>query len=63
MPDLSTEQCLGGHAVCLAGYEKRGFIMRNSWGTDWGMSGYCILPYDFVNLRNGLASDAWAISK
>jgi len=35
----------GGHAMCLVGYNKDGFIIRNSWGTRWGNSGYCIFPY------------------
>ncbi len=30
----------GGHAVALVGYTSTGFIVRNSWGTDWGDGGY-----------------------
>jgi hypothetical protein len=32
------EGTLGGHAVCMVGYDKseRVFIMRNSWGVKWG---------------------------
>ncbi len=34
----------GGHAVLIVGYERRGetlyFQFRNSWGADWGDSGY-----------------------
>jgi hypothetical protein len=30
----------GGHAVSLVGYTKKGFIVRNSWGTDWGDGGF-----------------------
>jgi len=30
----------GGHAVAIVGYDKDGFIIRNSWGTDWGDSGF-----------------------
>lgn len=30
----------GGHAVCLVGYSKKGFIVRNSWGKDWGDKGF-----------------------
>lgn len=29
-----------GHAVALVGYTATGFIVRNSWGTDWGDNGY-----------------------
>jgi hypothetical protein len=38
---------LGGHAMCICGYNKGGFIIRNSWGRfDWGQEGYCIFPYE-----------------
>jgi len=30
----------GGHAVCLVGYTKKHFIVRNSWGTGWGDDGF-----------------------
>ena len=30
----------GGHAVALVGYTAGGFIVRNSWGTNWGDSGF-----------------------
>ena len=37
----------GGHAVALVGYTPDGFIVRNSWGTEWGDQGfaYASLPY------------------
>lgn len=36
---------LGGHWMAVCGYLKEGFIIRNSWGEDWGDDGYCIFPY------------------
>ncbi len=47
----------GGHAFALVGYNERGFVVQNSWGTSWGASGFAVLPYDdwIVN-----ATDAWA---
>ena len=32
----------GGHAVCAVGYDdfKQCFIVRNSWGEDWGDKGH-----------------------
>ncbi|NQT13014.1 MAG: C1 family peptidase, partial [Planctomycetes bacterium] len=30
----------GGHAVCLVGYTKQYFIVRNSWDTGWGHRGF-----------------------
>ncbi|MFO0508258.1 MAG: C1 family peptidase, partial [bacterium] len=29
-----------GHAVALVGYTKNHFIVRNSWGTNWGDKGF-----------------------
>jgi hypothetical protein len=47
----------GGHAVSCIGYDKNGFILRNSWGSQWGVGGYTTLPYsDF-----GKILEAWAI--
>jgi len=39
----------GGHAVVAVGYDnaRRVFIIRNSWGANWGENGYGYLPYDF----------------
>jgi C1A family cysteine protease len=61
MPGKS-EQALGGHAICVVGYENDGrFIVRNSWGSDWGMDGYFHLPQAYLANIN-LATDAWTIT-
>lgn len=41
----------GGHAICLIGYDnsKQAFKFINSWGTDWGLSGYGWISYNLVN--------------
>lgn len=41
---------LGGHALLAVGYddEKQHFIVRNSWGEEFGDKGYCYIPYDFI---------------
>ncbi|MBZ5604737.1 MAG: C1 family peptidase, partial [Acidobacteriia bacterium] len=61
LPDES-ETSLGGHAVMAAGYDDASarFLVRNSWGTDWGMGGYFTLPYAYVADSN-LADDFWTI--
>jgi C1A family cysteine protease len=38
----------GGHAVCLVGYTKDYFIVRNSWGTDWGDGGFAYASHDYT---------------
>ncbi len=34
------DKVYGGHAVALVGYTKDRFIVRNSWGEEWGDKGY-----------------------
>ena len=36
----------GGHAVTVVGYNKKGFILRNSWGKGWNDDGHVIYPYE-----------------
>ncbi|MCM5680220.1 C1 family peptidase [Schlegelella sp. S2-27] len=35
-----------GHAFAIVGYDEDGFLVHNSWGTEWGTHGYAILTYD-----------------
>lgn len=51
----------GGHAVCAVGFddEKSIFIVRNSWGDQWGDHGYFYLPYAYM-LDKNLVYDIWA---
>lgn len=41
----------GYHAMVIAGYsESNGFyIVRNSWGVDFGDEGYCYIPYAYID--------------
>jgi C1A family cysteine protease len=57
-----SERLLGGHAVLAVGYDddSQRFLIRNSWGTDWGMDGYCTMPYGYLT-DPSLARDFWAI--
>lgn len=38
----------GGHAVCLVGYTNKHFIVRNSWGENWGDNGFAYASYDYA---------------
>lgn len=57
---------LGGHAVLLVGYDAGDtatsghFIVRNSWGGEWGAGGYAYLPYAYVE-AHGL--QAWGLAQ
>lgn len=61
MPDGS-ETAMGGHAVMAAGYDdaSQRFLVRNSWGSAWGMGGYFTIPYSYLG-DSDLASDFWTI--
>lgn len=63
------DSLLGGQAVIAVGYDNKlrirsdrgAFLIRNSWGTDWGNKGYGWLPYSYVTDR--LALDFWTLIK
>ena len=70
------ETVAGGHAIVAVGYDDNmkikntnpgatettgALLIRNSWGTGWGSSGYGWLPYDYV--VKGLAVDWWSLLK
>jgi C1A family cysteine protease len=58
------ERAVGGHAVLAVGYddaEKR-FVVRNSWGPNWGMKGYFTMPYEYLGSRD-LSDDFWTIRR
>jgi len=46
-----SDSFLGGHALCVVGYNKEGFIIRNSWSEEWGQKGYCIMSYEDFGLQ------------
>jgi C1A family cysteine protease len=57
-----TESCLGGHAVLVCGYDDslQRYLLRNSWGAQWGQQGYFWLPYAYLDNAQ-LARDAICI--
>ena len=63
----------GGHAVLMVGYDDDiaitntydysttvgAFVIRNSWGEDWGNKGIGYIPYDY--LLHGKLRDIWCL--
>jgi C1A family cysteine protease len=54
MPNQS-ESYIVGHAVCAIGFDdnfknsgKGYFIVKNSWGKNWGDNGYFYMPYEYI---------------
>lgn len=49
---------LGGHAVSIVGYDdtKQAYIIRNSWGEDWGIKGFAYIAYSDVS---GIGDETW----
>lgn len=41
---------VGGHAMLIVGYNRTTnyFIVKNSWGTDWGHDGYARISYEYI---------------
>lgn len=48
----------GGHAFAIVGYTRDGFIIQNSWGPQWGLSGFALLEYADWTDRG---MDAWVV--
>ena len=70
------EKIAGGHAIVAVGYDDSikvkntnakgiettgALLIRNSWGSGWGIGGYAWLPYEYV--LKGLAIDWWSLIK
>lgn len=47
----TTGSYLGGHAVAIVGYDdnRQAYIIRNSWGQDWGEQGFGNVAYSDVS--------------
>jgi len=56
------EKTIGGHAVLAVGYDrvKKQFLVRNSWGKEWGRDGYCTMPFKYLETLGG---DFWTVRK
>ncbi len=53
----------GWHAMLCVGYSDpdKVFIVRNSWGAEWGDNGYCYIPYDYMMSETLNGNDSWII--
>lgn len=45
-PENDSDKGNGGHAVTVVGYNRKGFILQNSWGPTWNGDGYIVMNYD-----------------
>lgn len=56
------ERLLGGHCAVIWAYNKEGdyFLVRNSWGENWGINGYFKIPAKYLT-DHRLADDFWVI--
>ena len=67
MPIPSDDQirtATGGHCMLIVGYDKpqKRFIVRNSWGTEWGDRGYCYIPFEVIQ-KCSRPEDFWIIGE
>jgi C1A family cysteine protease len=60
----SGEKDIGSHAMLCVGYSDsdKVFLVRNSWGTDWGDQGYCYVPYAYL-ANDEYTNDCWTLRK
>lgn len=56
------ERVAGGHAMAIVGYAAQydAFIVRNSWGVNWGQGGYCRIPSAYI-CSSDLCADFWVV--
>lgn len=69
----TSDENRGYHCVVIYGWDERGWLVHNSWGTGWGQKGKFVVPFDFKwreawavtdNLRSGdiiIPQDNWFI--
>jgi len=62
-PSEVSRKSHGGHAMLCVGYSDTDklFIVRNSWGNQWGDAGYCYIPYDYLINPRFNSGDSWII--
>jgi C1A family cysteine protease len=47
---IKGEKNIGGHSMLIIGYNDatQRFLVRNSWGVNWGDKGMCTIPYEYI---------------
>jgi len=55
----------GAHAMLAVGYSDPDemFIVRNSWGPEWGDKGYCYIPYRYLMDESHNLGDSWILKR
>ena len=45
------EKLQGGHEMTIVGYDRKEqrVLVKNSWGKNWGLGGYCWIPYALLS--------------
>lgn len=43
----SSKKSTGKHCVIIYGYDERGWLIQNSWGTDYAGDGRFVMPYSY----------------
>lgn len=64
LPNLKKETLLGYHEILIIAYDdtRQSFMIRNSWGNNWGLDGNAWLPYSYV-MNSSLCSQFICITK
>jgi hypothetical protein len=52
-------RAIGRRRPTTSASNSKALLIRNSWGTGWGMGGYGWLPYDYI--LASLADDFWTL--
>jgi hypothetical protein len=50
-PPESTQNIYAGHAMLCVGFNKDGFILRNSWGAKWRDAGHCMVSTEYMDSK------------
>jgi len=56
------DQPEGGHCMMIVGWkpDSHEYIIRNSWGTEWGDAGYGYMPAAYIH-NSSLTDDLWVL--